>query len=191
MIHPDKVILEIPTPGEEASAAEIAAAIPLFEGLRQRGFRLAFDQNLLRRAYVNWLPMASFIKLEHADFSAGKRTSSSSNLRAHHYGAKSVAKKVRHKPSSEHMHELGVKLFQGFWVATPDLVHTRTVRPSQAIILQLINLVRNQSSTAEIEDLLKKDPTLSFNLLRFINSSGFRSVLRNHLVPPCGDDSWT
>ncbi|MBS0466663.1 MAG: HDOD domain-containing protein, partial [Proteobacteria bacterium] len=30
-----------------------------------------------------------------------------------------------------------------------------------------------QASTADIENLLKKDPTLSFNLLRFINSSGF------------------
>ena len=33
--------------------------------------------------------------------------------------------------------------------------------------------MRNQSTTAEIEELLKRDPTLSFNLLRFINSSGF------------------
>ncbi|MDU7589285.1 MAG: HDOD domain-containing protein, partial [Acidovorax sp.] len=40
-------------------------------------------------------------------------------------------------------------------------------------IIQLINLVRQQASTGEIEELLKKDPTLSFNLLRFINSSGF------------------
>ena len=41
------------------------------------------------------------------------------------------------------------------------------------MVIQFINLVRKQASTAEIEDLLKKDPTLSFNLLRFINSSGF------------------
>ncbi len=33
--------------------------------------------------------------------------------------------------------------------------------------------MRQQASTADIEDLLKKDPSLSFNLLRFINSSGF------------------
>lgn len=172
LIHPDKVILEIPTLGEEASAAEIAAAIPLFEGLRQRGFRLAFDQNLLRRAYVNWLPMASFIKLDMLTFPLENAQAFVKFARTH-TTAKIVAEKVETQAQFEHMHELGVKLFQGFWFAKPDLVHTRTVRPSQAIILQLINLVRNQSSTAEIEDLLKKDPTLSFNLLRFINSSGF------------------
>ncbi|MFX9108709.1 HDOD domain-containing protein, partial [Acinetobacter baumannii] len=68
---------------------------------------------------------------------------------------------------------LGVKLFQGFWFAKPSLVKATTIRPSQATIIQLINLVRKQADTSEIEDLLKKDPTLSFNLLRFINSSGF------------------
>ena len=71
------------------------------------------------------------------------------------------------------MADLGVKLFQGYWFAKPSLVKATTIRPSQATIIQLINLVRKQASTAEIEDLLKKDPTLSFNLLRFINSSGF------------------
>ncbi|WP_312568940.1 HDOD domain-containing protein [Comamonas sp.] len=172
LIHPDKVILEIPTLGEEATAAEIAAAIPLFEGLRQRGFRLAFDQNLLRRAYVNWLPMASFIKLDMLTFPLENAQALVKFARTHTM-AQIVAEKVETQAQFEHMHELGVKLFQGFWFAKPDLVHTRTVRPSQAIILQLINLVRNQSSTAEIEELLKKDPTLSFNLLRFINSSGF------------------
>ena len=71
------------------------------------------------------------------------------------------------------MRDLGVRLFQGFWFAQPQLVQARTIRPTQATIIQLINLVRQQASTDEIEALLKKDPTLSFNLLRFINSSGF------------------
>ena len=58
-------------------------------------------------------------------------------------------------------------------VAQPSLVKTKTIRPSQAIIIQLINLVRKRGQFRRIEELLKKDPTLSFNLLRFINSSGF------------------
>ncbi|HEY4664673.1 MAG TPA: HDOD domain-containing protein [Comamonas sp.] len=172
LIHPDKVILEVPTLGENASAADIEAAIPLFESLRQRGFRLAFDQNLLRRAYVRWLPMASFIKLDMLTFPLENAQALVKFARTH-TTAQIIAEKVETQTQFEHMLELGVKLFQGFWFAKPDLVTTKTVRPSQATILQLLNLVRNQSSTAEIEELLKKDPTLSFNLLRFINSSGF------------------
>jgi len=87
--------------------------------------------------------------------------------------AELIAEKVETAEQFQLMLDLGVRLFQGFWFAQPSLVKTKTVRPSQAIIIQLINLVRKQASSAEIEELLKKDPTLSFNLLRFINSSGF------------------
>ncbi len=90
-----------------------------------------------------------------------------------HTKAQLVAEKVETQEQFEAMKALGVQLFQGFWFAKPDVVQAKTVRPNQAIILQLLNLVRNQGSTSEIEDLLKKDPTLSFNLLRFINSAGF------------------
>ena len=90
-----------------------------------------------------------------------------------HSQATLVAEKVETAAQYEAMRDLGVKLFQGYWFARPSLVKATTIRPSQATIIQLINLVRKQASTAEIEDLLKKDPTLSFNLLRFINSSGF------------------
>lgn len=172
LIHPDKVVLEVPTLGEHATPEKIAAAIPLFEELRQRGFRLAFDQNLLRRAYVNWLPMASFIKLDMLTFSLENAQHLVKFARTHTM-AQIIAEKVETQAQFEHMQALGVKLFQGFWFARPDVVQARTVRPSQATVLQLLNLVRAQSSTMEIEQLLKKDPTLSFNLLRFINSSGF------------------
>ena len=172
LIHPEKVVLEVPTLGKDATDAEIAAVIPLFESLRQRGFRLAFDQNLLRRAYVHWLPMASFIKLDMLTFPLENAQALVKFARTH-TTAQIVAEKVETQEQFTHMHDLGVKLFQGFWFARPDLVQTKTVRPSQTTIMQLLNLVRSQSSTADIEDLLKKDPTLSFNLLRFINSSGF------------------
>lgn len=172
LIHPDKVVLEVPCMAADASAEEIAARLPIFEALRKKGFRLAFDQNLLRRAYVSWLPMASFIKLDMLTFPIANAEALVKFARTH-TTAQIVAEKVETKEQFDVMLELGVKLFQGFWFAKPDVVQTKTIRPSQAAIVQLLNLVRNQASTAEIEELLKRDPTLSFNLLRFINSSGF------------------
>ena len=172
LIHPDKVVLEVPTLPEGASPEEIEHAVELLTSLTKRGFRLAFSQNVLRRAYVQWLPLAAFIKLDMMAFKPEMaaplvkfaRTNTKADL---------VAEKVETAEQFQLMADLGVKLFQGFWFAKPSLVKTKTIRPSQAIIIQLINLVRKQATSAEIEDLLKKDPTLSFNLLRFINSSGF------------------
>ncbi|MCD2513627.1 EAL and HDOD domain-containing protein [Comamonas endophytica] len=172
LIHPDKVVLEVATLEEGATQADIESRLQIFQGLRERGFRLAFDQHVLRRAYASWLPMAAFIKLDLQTF-ALKDAGVLVKFARTHTNARIVAEKVETAEQFEHMRELGVHYFQGFWFAKPDLVRAQTIRPSQATVLQLINLVRHQASTADIEELLKKDPTLSFNLLRFINSSGF------------------
>lgn len=172
LVHPDKVVLEVPTLPEGATPEAIDACVGTFEGLKTRGFKLAFDQQVLRRPYAGWLPMASYIKF---DMSAFKPELAAPLVQfARNYSqAELVAEKVETAEQFQRMADLGVKLFQGYWFAKPSMVQAKTVRPSQAIIIQLINLVRRQASSAEIEDLLKKDPTLSFNLLRFINSSGF------------------
>lgn len=173
LIHPDKVVLKVPTLPESASAEDIEHAVVLFETLTKRGFRIAFNQNVLRRAYACWLPLASYIKLDMTAFKpemAGPLVKFARNANSK---VQIVAEKVETAEQYQLMASLGVKLFQGYWFAKPSIVQARTIRPSQAIIIQLINLVRKQASSTEIEDLLKKDPTLSFNLLRFINSSGF------------------
>ena len=84
-----------------------------------------------------------------------------------------IAEGVESEQQANLLHLFHCNEIQGYWFAHPSLVKATTIRPSQATIIQLINLVRKQADTSEIEDLLKKDPTLSFNLLRFINSSGF------------------
>src|SRR3989344_391785 len=143
LIHPEKVVLEVPPLPDGATPEEIEGRIPTLEALRTRGFRLAFDQQALKPELAG--PLVKF-----------STTHSKATL---------VAEKVETAEQYELMRGLGVKLFQGYWFAQPSLVKATTIRPSQATIIQLINLVRKQASTAEIEDLLKKDPTLSFNLL--------------------------
>ena len=172
LIHPEKVVLEVPPLPDSATPEEIEGRVPTLEALRTRGFRLAFDQQALKRAYTSWLPMAAFIKLDMQAFKP-ELAAPLVKFATTHSKATLVAEKVETAAQYELMRDLGIKLFQGYWFAHPSLVKATTIRPSQATIIQLINLVRKQASTAEIEDLLKKDPTLSFNLLRFINSSGF------------------
>ena len=172
LIHPEKVVLEVPTLPESATLQEIEERIPTLAGLRKQGFRLAFSEQILRRQYVSWLPLAAFIKLDMMTFAPETAESLVKFSRAH-TNAQLIAEKVESAEQHQLMADLGVRLFQGYWFAKPALVQAHTIRPSQATVVQLINLVRKQASTAEIEDLLKKDPTLSFNLLRFINSSGF------------------
>ncbi|MEY3446913.1 MAG: hypothetical protein RIR45_1668 [Pseudomonadota bacterium] len=171
LVAPERVVLEIP-PASISQSDEIQDRLCSLLEVKKRGFRLAFEYSVLTRPYESWLPLASFIKFDLSRIKPDtigafvKLAQSKSN-------ALLIAEKVETRDQYQQMAGLGISLFQGYWFAKPVLVQGRTVRPAQATILQLINLVRNQASTAEIEELIKRNPTLSFNLLRFINSAGF------------------
>ena len=171
LIQPERVILEIP-PLDLNQQDQIESRLQTLVEVRQRGFRLAFNQAILTTAYRPWLALASFIKIDLSQVRAQdladviQRAQSSSQ-------AQLIAEKVETAAQFEQVAALGVKLFQGYWFAKPTLVTGQTLRASQTTLIQLINLVRREASTSEIEAVLKHDPTLSFNLLRFINSSGF------------------
>lgn len=172
LINPEKVVLEVPALAADATPDDIEYRLTALLGLNKRGFRIALDQNTLRPAYAHWLVVAAFIKLDMTTFAPEQAKDLVKFSRAYSR-AQIVAEKVETAEQHALMADLGVKLFQGYWFSKPALVKTQTLRPSHAIIIQLINLVRKQADVTQIEAVLKKDPTLSFNLLRFINSSGF------------------
>jgi EAL and modified HD-GYP domain-containing signal transduction protein len=171
LVAPQRVVLEIPPLGV-SDVDQILTRLPNLQEIRRRGFRLAFDYSVLTQPYAPWLELASFIKFD-LSIMRSQSIASFVKLADAKSTAQLIAEKVETPAQYELVASLGVKLFQGFWFARPVLVQGQSVRPAQANILQLINLVRKQASTAEIEEVLKRDPTLSFNLLRFINSAGF------------------
>lgn len=171
LIHPERVVLEIP-PVEGHSPAEIEARLTTLMEVKRKGFKLAFSQLTLARPYAAWLPLASYIKVDMQQVRP-EVIEPLVQFAQKHSTAKLIAEKVETAEQYELAAKHGIKLYQGYWFATPVLVKGQTLRPAQVHIIELINLVRRQADVAEIEALLKRDPTLSFNLLRFINSAGF------------------
>ncbi|AOG23490.1 EAL and HDOD domain-containing protein [Acidovorax sp. RAC01] len=171
LLDPDKVVLEIPALGHAASE-EVAMRTPILSGLRERGFHLAFNHTVLQSAYAPWLPLADYIKLD-LSVLAPDQLAVLISYAGRHCEAELIAEKVETAQQYDMVSSQGVQLFQGYWFARPSLVETKLLAPAQASIIELINQVRNQSSTDEIEEVLKKDAGLAFNLMRLINSAGF------------------
>jgi hypothetical protein len=59
------------------------------------------------------------------------------------------------------------------WFFLHGLPVSDKLNPGHAQIVRVINLVRRNAEVREIENALKQDVTLSFKLLRYINSVGF------------------
>lgn len=171
LLDPDKVVLEIPPLGH-AAGEEVAMRTPILTGLRNRGFHLAFNHTVLQSAYAPWLPLADYIKLDLSGL-APDQLAVLISYAGRHCKAELIAEKVETAQQYDMVSSQGVQLFQGYWFARPSLVETKLLAPAQASIIDLINHVRNQSSTDDIEQVLKKDAGLAFNLMRLINSAGF------------------
>jgi EAL and modified HD-GYP domain-containing signal transduction protein len=171
LVAPERVVLEIP-PLPLSQVDQIGNHLPNLQALKQRGFRLAFSYSVLTRSYADWLPLASFIKFDMAVL-LPEAVGSFVKLAQAKSQATLIAEKVETQEQYALVKRLGVTLYQGYWFAKPVLLQGQRMNPSQINILRLIDLVRKQSSTSEIEELLKRDAMLSFNLLRFINSAGF------------------
>jgi EAL and modified HD-GYP domain-containing signal transduction protein len=69
---------------------------------------------------------------------------------------------------------LGLNAFVGKLHLTPRTsLLSGGMNPAQTIIMQLMQMVRQNADIGQIETVLKHDATLSYKLLRFINSAGF------------------
>ena len=72
----------------------------------------------------------------------------------------------------------GVALIEGDWPLAPPAKAVGAQAASRALALQLVQLVTNDADTHEIEALLRRDPTLSYHLLKLVNSLGMGASRR-------------
>jgi EAL and modified HD-GYP domain-containing signal transduction protein len=171
LVQPDTVVLKI-APVPSHAPAEIERLAGTLTELKKRGFRLSFHHTVVAPAYASWQPLADYVKVDMLTVAPDQLKAMVASIKGR-TKAQVIAEKVETAEQFKTMSEYGAQLFQGFFVAKPDVVQTKVVTPAQANVLQLFNLVRNQAATEEIEAVLKHDAVLGFNLLRLINSAGF------------------
>jgi len=69
--------------------------------------------------------------------------------------------------------ESGMSAAAGWFVKQPASAPAKQLNASQAHIVRVLNLVRQNAEVGQIENALKQDVALSYKLLRYINSAGF------------------
>lgn len=170
LIHPERVVLDVP-PVAGDDAAAIAAALPVLKDLRRRDFRLAFSQEMLAPAYAQWLPLAAYVKLDCAGLAPDELTSLVAVAQEHSL-AELIAEKVETAEQRAGAQALGIGLFQGYFLSKPEMLGSQGVRPARTSVESLLRLLRENPNEIDVERLLKRDAALAYNLLHFIQSSG-------------------
>ncbi|MGB0941959.1 MAG: EAL and HDOD domain-containing protein [Marinomonas sp.] len=82
-----------------------------------------------------------------------------------------VAEKVEDQKMYDECKELGFDLFQGYYLQKPSIVKGRRINSSMSNALELVSELSDENITVEkVTKLVSKDPRLSYQLLRILNS---------------------
>jgi EAL and modified HD-GYP domain-containing signal transduction protein len=127
------------------------------------------DVNLLAR---NLSPYASYVEVRFSgvDVADQARTYAA----AKHSSVRMVGRPVTTWADFDACAALGLDAFVGKLHLTPRPgSEVKGMNPTQSVILQLMQMVQNNADVPKLESVLKRDPALTYKLLRYINSAGF------------------
>jgi c-di-GMP-related signal transduction protein len=163
----DKVVAEI--------GREVTPDAPVEEAcgrLKQAGFKLALDSFVEGDTRASLLGVADFLTVD------VQRTPWDEIIRlARTHGNRSLgllAENVKTWDEFEAAQRAGFHYFQGFFFRKPETMRTRGAPANRLAYLQLLQAVsKPELRWDEIEDLIKRDASLYYRLLRYLNSAAF------------------
>ena len=161
--------------------------------LRQLGYKIALDDFVYDARWDRLIEIADFIKFDILASESADRQRIIKGLR--NFRGKLLAEKVE---THEQFHQTlteGFELFQGYFFCKPDLLRRPKVPANRVVHLQLLRkLQETPLDVANVSDVVKSEPSLTYRLLRYVNSPAF--ALRDSVgsVPKAlmiiGDDAF-
>jgi EAL and modified HD-GYP domain-containing signal transduction protein len=136
--------------------------------LAGHGFRFAAEASAHGSRLGRLLPLLDYVKVNLRAMPVVTMLSLVPRLRG--TGKRLIAEKVESPAEYRTCLDLGFDYFQGFYFARPSVIAGRKLSPSQLAVLDLMNLVVSDADNIEIERAIKRDVTLSVNLLRIVNT---------------------
>ncbi len=144
--------------------------------LKGAGYRIALDDYRGMQGYEPFIGLADIVKV---DFLRVDRKEIKDILvQLEGLPVERLAEKVETREEFEYAKEMGFDYFQGYFFSRPEILTAKRLLPLKASHFQLIKLI---SGTGEldfekIEEVIARDLSLTYNLLRLVNSVvfGFR-----------------
>ncbi|MCK5336542.1 MAG: HDOD domain-containing protein, partial [Gammaproteobacteria bacterium] len=167
MFHEQSVleILEDIEPTEEIISGLIK--------LKDKGYKIALDDFVYAEKMGPVLALADFIKIDVLEYQPEELTKLIKLLR-NKVKAKLVAEKVETQQLFDYCNELNFDYYQGYFFCYPQMVIEKNIPVNKVVVMTLISKIQNQDTEIEeLEDILAQDVTLTYKLLRYINSAAF------------------
>jgi EAL and modified HD-GYP domain-containing signal transduction protein len=163
VLAPQKTVLGIP--GNLELTPKLLACC---RALKARGYRLALDDFTWKANLGPMAEMADYIRLDFTRFGATERQ----YLRRLNCASLAmVAKKVQTQEDYQHARGEGFTLFQGDYFCHPVLLKKRKVPANRMLHFEIVRMLHHDPiDVRQISQLVLRDASLTYRLLRLVNS---------------------
>ena len=163
-LNPDSVVVELADPTDTTSG--------LFEAcqhIKQLGFKLAIDDPMMVGSKHDIFPLIDIVKV---DVTKSRFETIEKQIpRYHDSNVQLVAEQVNSQDHFSTCVDLGFDLFQGYFFSQPEARILRQLPASKMNVVDLMGESANSDfDIVRISQIIERDATLSFLLLKFINN---------------------
>lgn len=140
--------------------------------MKRLGYTIALDDFFWNELTEPLVPFADIIKVDIA--AVGFDLLPELCRRIKEYPVLRIAERVETHQDQEECRKLGFELFQGYYMARPQVVAGRGIKSNHLALVRLISRIQSPNLTLqELEGLVASDVQLNVKLLKFIKSAYF------------------
>jgi c-di-GMP-related signal transduction protein len=142
------------------------------KNLKNQGYQLALDNFVYEDKYLELLKRVNLVKIDFLNVSKEdqKRTIEKTSV----LGIPLVALKIESWEAFQEAIKMGYTYFQGFFFSKPMLMTGKEITGLKLHYFRLLKEIHQPSlDMAQIEAIIKRDVSLAYKLLRYINSAIF------------------
>ncbi|MDK2872989.1 MAG: hypothetical protein PWQ64_753 [Desulfomicrobiaceae bacterium] len=142
--------------------------------LKEAGYTLALDDFVGQSGFEPLCALADIVKVDLLTQTPESVMAIVKSLRR--YNITLLAEKVETREMFEVCKRLGFVYFQGYFFRKPEIVEGRKLTASQASRIRLLHELSHGADLEQLVRILEADVSLSYRLLRYINSVRFALV---------------
>lgn len=164
----------------EQSVLEILENIELDDNVRLRcqelkslGFKIALDDHVYDPQHAPFYKMVDIVKIDLMATDPNELPLIAAELRK--YPVQLLAERVETIEQFELCAQYGFELFQGYFFERPVVLGHKRIDPSSLAMLKLMQQLNENWDINEVEETFRENPSLTYNLLRLVNSVMFGS----------------
>lgn len=136
------------------------------------GYTLAIDDFIDNESTRQLFDIVEIMKIDISDYSKDQLIEYSKLGIQHNLTL--LAERVETKEEFEMCKELGFQLYQGYFFAKPEYIEHQAIPSNKMAIMTILNDIMADKPISDIEKQILQDVSVSYKLLRYINSAGLR-----------------